>query len=308
MTAPSTPTGLAVKLNGLVPLLASGLDRLPTAARAVEQWGADQVVLGQHLFYDSDLRHPGAVPLDPGRISLDPIPALAAVAAATTTLGLATGAIIAPLQSPVALAKAAATLDVLSGGRFELGVVAGWQESEFHAVGVPYHERFARLDEALAFCRTMWAGSPFSFDGRWTKVQDAHANPPPTRGARLPILIGGRPTAVTARRVARLGDGWIASESAGAEAVATGAALLREAYRTADRDPRDLVVRATVGIADLGTSRIEELRTRVRALCAAGATVVTIPLADAARDAAEAEDLLCSLAQLKSSDGEPATR
>lgn len=113
-----------------------------------------------------------------------------------------------------------ASLEVLSRGRVELGVVAGWQRSEFAAVGASYDERFARLEEVIAYCCVMWGGSPFGFDGALITVAEVYPDPPLFRGAALSIHLGGGPTKIVARRIAWLGDGWIASEGAGTAEVA----------------------------------------------------------------------------------------
>lgn len=297
MTSETAGRRVVVKLGGLVPLLAPRLADLPAAVARVERWGAHAVVLGQHLFYDSQVHHPGAVQLDPDRVSLDPLLTLAAIAAATSSIRLATGAVVAPLHSAPGLGKAVATLDQLSGGRVDLGVVAGWQRSEFDAIGVPYEERFARLEEAVSFCRVMWAGSPFSFEGRWTRVRKVHANPVPVQGARLPIHIGGRPTGTTAGRVARLGDGWIASEGASVADVGAGARALRAACGRYGVDPARMRIRATArvprGVDAPANGRVAHaLAEQAARLFAAGATDVTLGLGEVTRDPGEAEEIV----------------
>jgi len=286
--APTPGRRIVVKLNGLVPLLAPDLADLPEVAARLESWGVDGVILGQHLFYDAVTGHPGSVHLDPNRICLDPLLALAGVAAATERVRLMTGAIVAPLFSAPALGKAVASLDVLSRGRVELGVVAGWQRSEFAAVGVPYDERFSRLEEIITFCRVMWAGSPFDFEGRFTQVADVYSNPTPTQGAGLPIHIGGGPTGIVARRIARLGDGWIASEGAGVDVVEEIIRQVDLACADAEKRAR-LRFRATAHPAGAG---VDALVREIVTLFEAGVTDVTVSLADLARDETEAEKLL----------------
>jgi probable F420-dependent oxidoreductase len=288
---------LIVKLNGLIPLLGADITDLPRVVAEVESWGADGVVIGQHLFYDSNVDHPGSVKLDPSRISLDPMLLLAGIATATSSVALMTGALIAPLHNPIGLAKASATLDQLSAGRFELGLVAGWQRSEFDAVGIPFEDRFAQLEEWVAYCRIHWGASPFSFHGRWINVEQVWSRPGPFGGASLPVYIGGRPTGITARRVVRIGDGWIASEGAGIDTVEQGVQALVRACAEAGRDIGDYRIRATAH-PDRGAPDIAaELRTRVAALAEAGATDITVALGELARDRAEAQDLLRGTAE-----------
>jgi len=289
---------IVVKLNGLVPLLSPTVAGLPAAVAELEEWGADAVVLGQHLFYDSDIDHPGSVRLDPARTSLDPLLVLASIAATTKRMRLTTGAVVAPLYSAAGLGKAVASLDQLSGGRMELGVVAGWQRSEFDAVGIPYEERFARLEEIIRYCRVMWSGSPFSFEGRFTRVAGVYANPVPVQGPSVPVYIGGRPTGITARRVVRLGDGWIASEGARAPDVEVGMEQLRTACRDAGADASRYRVRATAHPDGTGHAA-DRLLDHTRDLFALGVNDVTVALGGVARDRREAEEFVRAAVDLR---------
>jgi len=281
---------LAVKINGLVPLLASSIEELPAAAAHLESLGVDQLVLGHHWFSDPETTHPGSIPLDPNRVSLDPLVVIAGLATRTQNLRFATGGLIASLYHPLALAKSVATLDQLSGGRFELGLVAGWQQSEFAAAGVPFDERFGRMIEAVQVCRAVWSGSPFSFEGRWLTVGPAYSQPLPISGARLPIHLGGGATRPALARVVRYGDGWIASEAADAATIKTGCVLLRQLCAESGVAASRFAIRATAspggGVADV--------RAALSSYLDAGATVVTLPLASWARSGEEALEVLAA--------------
>jgi len=290
-----------VKLAGLVPHLAPDLPGLLTLAERLEEWGADQVVLGQHLLRSTAGGHPGGVQLHHRRPALDPLVTLGCVAGRTTRLGLATGAVIGPLHHAVGLAKAAATLDALSGGRLELGLVAGWDRSEFAAVGVPYEERFARLDETIDVCRTLWRDAPATFRGRWTEVVDAYSLPAPAREGGVPVLVGGRATEATARRVARRADGWIASESAGVEDVRRAVELLSAACAREGRAVTDLVIRATLPAAALRDP--DELPRTATMLLEAGATALVLPLGAVAASPTEAERAVRGLREVLADKG-----
>ncbi|MEU8803237.1 TIGR03619 family F420-dependent LLM class oxidoreductase [Spirillospora sp. NPDC048819] len=283
------PRDLAIKITGMVPGLARNHCELLDLAPLLEEWGADHVILGQHLLRTGN-PHPGGVTIDPRRPALDPFVILSFLAARTTRLGLATGAVIAPLHHPIGLAKAAATLDLLSSGRFQLGLVAGWDGAEFAAACVPFEERFARLDETIDVCHTLWRDAPASFSGRWTRLDEAYSLPRP---ASVPILVGGRGTAATARRVARRADGWIASEAARSGDVRQTVGLLREAMAAEGRAFEQLIVRATLPTP---TASLRSPHQAADELLDAGATSLVLPLGAWTRDLAEAERLVRTLA------------
>jgi probable F420-dependent oxidoreductase len=142
-----------------------------------------------------------------GHQSLDPFVALGFVAASTRRLQLLTHLAVAPYRNPFLLAKAAATVDKLSGGRFILGLGAGYQKSEFHALGVDFEERNDLFDEILEALPLHWSGRPFSFRGRHFEARDVIARPMPVRNP-IPIWIGGN-SARARRRVAERAQGWM---------------------------------------------------------------------------------------------------
>ncbi|MFI1735282.1 LLM class flavin-dependent oxidoreductase [Streptomyces acidicola] len=105
----------------------------------------------------------------------DPLVLLSAIAASTTRLRLLTSVLVAPYYPAVLLANQAATLDALSGGRLILGVAVGWKADDFDAIGVPFRERGARIDDHLAAAKTLWTQRPADFDGPFTTLRDARA-------------------------------------------------------------------------------------------------------------------------------------
>ncbi len=170
-------------------------------------WTVEHVVVAQ----DYEPRYPYSAS---GRMSEgaprtpmpDPLETLAFVAAVTSTLRLGTAVVVAPLHSPAVLAKRAATLDRLSGGRFTLGLGIGWQVEEYAAVGVPYHDRGRRLEECIGAMRALWGPQPASFSGRYVSFDRVHSIPSPASGA-VPVLVGGHSPAAV-KRAGRLADGW----------------------------------------------------------------------------------------------------
>ena len=151
---------------------------------------------------------PGARWLDAGgHQTLDPFVALGHVAAATARLRLLTYLAVAPYRNPFLLAKAAATVDVLSNGRFILGIGTGYLKGEFRALGVDFEERNALFDEALDVLPKFWHGETFSFRGRYFDAHDVIARPRPVQNP-IPIWIGGNST-LTRQRVAQRAQGWM---------------------------------------------------------------------------------------------------
>ncbi len=139
-----------------------------------------------------------------GHDALDPFVALGLVAAVTDRLRLVPNILVLPYRNPFLVAKAAATLDAVSGGRFVLAVATGYQRGEYRALGVDFDERNDLFDEALEVVRGIWAEDDFAYEGRHFTARGQTANPKP---GRVPIWIGGN-SALSRRRVAAAADGW----------------------------------------------------------------------------------------------------
>lgn len=138
---------------------------------------------------------------------MDPFVALTAAAAVTTRLELGTGILLLPQREPIALAKAAGSLDYLSGGRFTLGVAPGWHNDELRHHGIDPRDRYAVFDEYITALREIWTNQTAEFHGRFVDFGPSMSWPKPVRLPRLPIIIGGAgPMAPT--RAIRNGDGW----------------------------------------------------------------------------------------------------
>ncbi|HZD65224.1 MAG TPA: TIGR03619 family F420-dependent LLM class oxidoreductase [Acidimicrobiales bacterium] len=173
-----------------------GFDLPGLAARAAraEAVGLHRVAVSDHLVYH--------VP------TFDPVVCLTAMATATTRVRLATEVMVLPLRHPVQVAQSVASLDVLSGGRIELGVgVGGEWPHEYAAVGIDPRTRGHRADEALAVVKALWEGGPVTFEGRHFRLDGVDLGLRPVQAEDLPIVVGGRSEAALAR-AARLGDRW----------------------------------------------------------------------------------------------------
>jgi probable F420-dependent oxidoreductase len=185
---------------------------LRDVAIAAERAGFTGISLTEHPI-------PGARWLNAGgHQSLDPLVALGYVAGATQRLKLLTNLVVAPYRNPFLLAKAAATVDKLSGGRLILGLGAGYQKSEFYALGIDFEERNALFDEALDVLPLHWKGEPFSYCGRHFNAREVIARPLPVQNP-IPIWIGGN-SKLSRRRAAQRAQGWMPMMG-GAQLVAT---------------------------------------------------------------------------------------
>ena len=142
-----------------------------------------------------------------GHDALDPFVAMGFAAAHTTTLRLIPNVVVLPYRNPFVVAKAGATLDLLSGGRFTLAVGVGYLKREFAALGVEFDERADLVEEALQVIRSVWTADDITFEGRHFTANGITAHPRPVTQPHPPIWIGGN-TGAARRRVAAYGDGW----------------------------------------------------------------------------------------------------
>jgi probable F420-dependent oxidoreductase len=209
-------------------------DALAQAARAAEAAGFDSVWAGEHVVLPDPQVPPS--PMPPQDPALDPLLALAWAAAHTATIRLATGIVILPQRNPVVLAKQAATLDVLSGGRLSLGIGAGYLEPEFRAVGANFAERGAVTDEFLDAMRSLWYDERPAYHGRFADFDGIDAHPRPVQQP-IPLIVGGHSAPAYRRAVAR-GHGWYGFYLTPQQAAASVAGLAAAADQV--QRPRDL--------------------------------------------------------------------
>src|SRR5580658_1240226 len=167
---------------------------------------------------------------------LDPMVALGYAAARTSRIRLGVAILNLPFVSPAYLAKQATTVDVLSGGRLDLGLGIGWMPEEFAISGASTARRGARTEEYLAVLRTLWADEVSSFSGEFYTVPAGRQDPRPVQKPGPPVLLGGmsRPAM---ERAGRLADGWITSSRADLSKISEAVTVIRDAASAAGRDP-----------------------------------------------------------------------
>jgi probable F420-dependent oxidoreductase len=236
--------------------IGNGADRavIDAVAAAADRAGFATLWSGEHVVMvdESASRYPYS---DDGRISvpaaadwIDPLIGLSFVAAATSTIGIGTGVLLLPEHNPVLVAKQAATLDTLSGGRLTLGIGVGWSREEFDALGIPFERRGARTNEYVEAIRTLWRDDVASFDGEFVHFDSVRVNPKPVHDRRIPIVVGGNSDAAL-RRVATWGDGWYGFNLDDVDAVAERVNHLRAKCAESGRNPDEL--RLAVALREL---------------------------------------------------------
>ncbi len=176
-------------------------------AQAVESMGYRHLLVYDHVLGASTASRPGwRGPYTSDTPFHEPLVLFGYLAACTTELELVTGVVILPQRQTALVAKQAAQVDVLSGGRLRLGIGVGWNAVEYEALNEDFHNRGARSEEQIAVLRALWSAPAITFHGRWHHVEDAGINPLPVQRP-IPIWIGGGAEPVL-QRVARIGDGW----------------------------------------------------------------------------------------------------
>jgi probable F420-dependent oxidoreductase len=181
----------------------------------------------------------------------EPLVTLGFLAAATRRIGLATAILILPQRPAVLVAKQAAQIDVLSGGRLRLGVGLGWNELEFDALGQNFKNRGRRMVEQIALMQALWTNEIVSFDGEWHRIDDAGINPLPVQRP-IPVWVGAF-AAPAIRRAAKVADGWFVNPRVDPDAAAPLIEIFREAALAAGRDPDGLGLDATLHLGDRGS-------------------------------------------------------
>jgi probable F420-dependent oxidoreductase len=261
-------------------------------ARACEDAGVDRLVVNDHVVMGrrTDAYVWGRFPTAPDGPWLEPLTVLAAIAAVTSRIRLATGILIAPLRPAAVLAKTVATLDALSEGRVDLGVGVGWQAEEYDAVGLDFAGRGGRLDDTIAACRALWSQLPASYRSETARFDDTFCSPQPVQ-ARLPVWFSGTLNARNERRIVELGDGWIPIMGASTEMIRTGA----ERLRTATDRAIAVQAPAPVGKAADGSRDIRATMDGVPDLLNAGVTDLYVNIATFAGRPDQAPDVLAQL-------------
>ena len=241
---------VSVTISGFTRLFDNDLSKVLDTARVIDDSGAHQLVLADHVVMGPRTdRYPfGTFPYGAEEPWPEPITLLAAVAAVTARVRLGTGILITPLRPAALLAKTIATLDQISGGRVDLGVGTGWQREEYTANNIAWADRWRLLDDGLRACAALWTQSPpvefasptVNFGPTWCLPQPVQQVP----GTGVPLWYGVAAEGPHIDRIAELGTGWLPIHTTPPEELRAGITALRAAVAAAGRDPNAFEVRA----------------------------------------------------------------
>lgn len=215
----------------------TSLDRWIDTARSAEAAGIDRLVAVDHVVMGNqlDAYDGGTFPTGPDGSWVEPLTLLSVLAGVTTTIRLSTGILIAGLRPAALLAKTAASLDVASNGRLDLGVGVGWQKEEYEAEGLDFAKRGQLLDDTLGACQALWRDSPATFTSPTISFGPTWCHPTPIQRSGVPFWIAGRISSKTVARMVRFGSGWIPWGEYQRDVV-KGIELLKEPFEEAGRD------------------------------------------------------------------------
>ncbi len=249
--------------TGARPEVIAAVARSADAAGFASLWAGEHIVMVDRPDSPYPYAADGRIAVPSDADWLDPFVALAYAAAVTSRIRLGTGILLLPEHAPLVVAKQAASLDVLSAGRLDLGVGIGWSSAEFEALGIPFRDRARRTREYVDVLREVWSSDSASFAGEFVRFDHIRSYPKPHAGSTIPVFLGGNSDAALSR-VAEFGDGWYGFNLAVGE-VAERITLLAERCRQSGRDPSALEIAVSTAdgtpedLADLDRMGIDQL-------------------------------------------------
>jgi len=282
MTTPATPM-LSMMLVTFSAEDPGGWDDMIRRAEEADRAGIDRLALSDHVVFGERLEEygdparggttGGRQPTGPDGHWLEPLTVATYLAARTTHVRFFTGILLAALRRPVVLAKTTATLDVLSGGRLDLGVGVGWQREEYEAAGLDYTRRGHLLDHTLGVVQTLWRETAADFADDHLAFTAIHQMPKPRSPGGVPIWVSGTVNDRAMARLARFGQGWI-PWGADADDLVESIPRMRAAVTAAGGDPDPIEVLGALSVVkgDDGAVDLDATMAAVPALRDAGVT------------------------------------
>src|SRR3954449_11760953 len=260
-----------MELGALLPLGDIGGDpaALREYAQAAESVGYDFIEAPDHVMGQNPAGASAGERVADG-LYQDPFVLFGYLAGVCPKLGFSTGVLILPQRQTVLVAKQAACLDVLCGGRFRLGIGVGWNVLEFTGLNENFHNRGKRSEEQVQVMQALWANQHVDFKGKYHTIDDSGINPRPKSG-RVPVWFGGHVDA-TLERTAKWGDGWMPLAYPADDTALKAFDKLRALTKAAGRDPKDVGIEVW---CSLGNANPDEWRKEVTFWKNAGVTHVT---------------------------------
>lgn len=267
-----------------------GWTPMATFARAADRAGVDCLLISDHVVFGEQLEEyakpevggskGGSQPTGPDGHWLEPVTTIAWLAGQTLRIDFRTNILLAALRRPVVLAKMAATIDVLSGGRLALGVGVGWQAAEYEAAGLSFEGRGKLLDHALEVCQTLWRERQASFSSELLTFSNIHQMPKPLQPGGVPFWISGTFRKSTVRRLATYGARWI-PWGPDAGDILNAAPRMREAVAEAGGDTSGMRIVGNLSLkkAENGKIDVAASMERVGAMVEAGVTDFSVQFA-----------------------------
>lgn len=266
---------IGIGMFGVQDLCGGDARALIDVAKMADDAGIWQLNFTDHVIMSENTAvYPfGDFPVPPNYSWFEPLTLMSVIAGATQHVRLGTGVLIVPLRPAALLAKMVATLDVLSGGRIDLGIGVGWQQEEYIACGVPYEKRMSILDDSVKTMRLLWSEFPASMKSDTVNFERMYSVPLPVQEGGVPLWYGMKANANNAKRIAQNGAGWIPIQSR-PDFIKSGVDILREAFTAIGRNPDALKVRAVAPIAldANGNPCLERTPEVIAPLVEAGAT------------------------------------
>lgn len=267
-------------------------------ARSTEDAGVDRLIVSDHVVMGYNVHEYswGPFPQTPETPWLEPLSLLSALAAVTSSIRLATNIVIAPLRPGALLAKTVATLDVVSGGRVDLGVGTGWQREEYIAEGLDFDKRGQLLTDTIAACRALWENTPSDLESPTLSFRQIVCLPKPLQ-SRLPVWFAGVLHRRNVSRIVELGDGWIPIMGATLDEVRAGVDLLRREFHDAGRSPDQLVARMPIRVCRNHDGALDPAATvaQVPEMLASGVSDFQVGLLSVTKNAEDPDAALRSL-------------
>jgi probable F420-dependent oxidoreductase len=239
-----------MQLGALLPLGDIGGDPgvVREYAQAAEIIGYDFIETADHVLGVNAASRPGWDRNTNDDLFHDPFVLFGYLAGCTSRLGFSTGVLILPQRQTALVAKQAACLDVLCGGRFRLGIGVGWNEVEFVGLNENFHNRGRRSEEQVQVMQALWANEYVAFKGRWHTLDDAGISPRPASG-KVPVWYGGH-VEQTLQRVAKFGDGWMPNAYPPDQSALDVFGQLRRLTEEAGRDPGKIGIEVWVSMGN----------------------------------------------------------